>query len=590
VIRGFNNFENIFKNRFRSGFFTGDMRTAAELQHIERIEILKGPASLLYGNLDPGGTVHLFTKQPLDRFYLAPDLTIGSYDFYRGSVDVTGPVDAGKRLRYRFNVAYENAESFRDFVETERVFAAPVLSLTLVPGTTLTLEGEYLNDVRPIDRGLVAAQRGVVDVPISRFLGDPDRRNQFVQGLVSLVLDHRFTEAWSLRTGYRYGVADEDYDSIEAGGLRADGRTVGLSAFEIPQTIQSHQIQADLVGKVATGPIGHTLLFGVELARLRHDTKVRFAGAGTMDVFNPVYLFPALTFEKTFEGQRETDLLGLYVQNQIRLLDPLILVVGVRGDFVEQRARDRLTGATTDLDDSDVTPRVGLVYRPVPPVALYASWSRSFQPQAGSLILPGDEPFEPERGEAYEVGVKTDALNGRLVTTLALFHIVKENVLTADPNDPLRSIAVGEQRSQGIEVDVAARLLPGWSVIASYAYTDAEVTKDNTFRRSNELANVPEHGGSLWTTYEIQAGLLRGLGFGAGIFVAGERAGDIANTFDLAEYVRTDASIFYRKGIVHAALNVKNVFDVEYFEGAQSRSSVVPGTPFAVVGTVGLRY
>jgi iron complex outermembrane receptor protein len=139
-------------------------------------------------------------------------------------------------------------------------------------------------------------------------------------------------------------------------------------------------------------------------------------------------------------------------------------------------------------------------------------------------------------------------------------------------------------------VDIAARLLPGWSVIASYAYTDAEVTKDNTFRPGNELANVPEHGGSLWTTYEIQEGLLRGLGFGAGIFVAGERAGDVANSFDLPEYVRTDAAIFYRKGIVHAALNVKNVFDVEYFEGAQSRSSVVPGTPLAVFGTIGVRY
>ncbi|MGH8479082.1 MAG: TonB-dependent siderophore receptor [Gammaproteobacteria bacterium] len=590
VIRGFSSFETIFKNRFRSNAFTGDLRTATELQNIERIEILKGPASLLYGNLDPGGAVHLFTKQPLDRFYAAPELTIGSFNFYRPAIDVSGPIDAGKTLRYRLNGAYELARSFRDFVETERLFVAPVLSWTLRPGTTLTLEGEHLDDIRPIDRGLVAAGRGVADVPASRFLGDPDRRNEFDQTLVSLVLDHQFGPKWSLRAGYRYGLAHETYDSIEArGNPRADGRTLPLAASKIPQTIQAHQLQGDLVGKFSTGLVGHTLLIGLELARLEHDTTFRDASAGTIDIFDPIYEFPVGTFATLFDQERRGDVLGIYLQDQVQLLEPLTLVLGTRFDVVDRRSLNRLNGRTTELDDTDVSPRVGLVW-PVPPVALYASWSRSFQPQSGILTIEGAEPFEPERGEAYEVGVKTDTFGGKLVSTLALFQITKENVLTADPNDTRRSIAVGEQRSRGIEVDIAARPLPGWNIIAAYAFTDAEIRKDNRFKVGSELHNVPEHGGSLWTTYELQDGWLRGLGFGAGLFVAGERAGDLNNSFDLPEYARTDAAIFYRKGIVQAALNVKNVFDVEYFEGAQSRSSVVPGSPFTVFGTIGLRF
>jgi iron complex outermembrane receptor protein len=221
---------------------------------------------------------------------------------------------------------------------------------------------------------------------------------------------------------------------------------------------------------------------------------------------------------------------------------------------------------------------------------VYASYSRGFQPQFGTLVFIGTDSFKPEESEQYEVGVKTDFLKGRFTSTLAYFHLTKENVLTEVSGDPLRSIPVGEQRSQGIELDLNAHLLPGWDLIASYAFTDAEITKDNTFPEGNKLNNVPEHAGSLWTTYEIQQSALRGLSFGVGVFVASNREGDLANTFEIPGYTRADAAIFYDAELFRAALNFMNLFDEDYFEGAQFRESILPGASFTVLGSIEVKF
>ena len=277
-------------------------------------------------------------------------------------------------------------------------------------------------------------------------------------------------------------------------------------------------------------------------------------------------------------------------KTKIKIFEPLTLVVGGRFDLVNRRADENIEGTTTKVEDTKVTPRVGLVYRPIEPVSVYASYSQGFQPQFGTLVFTGADSFKPEESEQYEVGVKTDFLNERFTSTLAYFHLTKENVLTEVSGDPLRSIPVGEQRSQGIELDLTAHLLPGWDLIASYAFTDAEITKDNTFPEGNKLSNVPEHAGSLWTTYEIQQSVLRGLGFGVGVFVASSREGDLGNTFEIPGYTRADAAIFYDAELFRVALNLKNLFDEDYFEGAQFRESILPGASFTVLGSIEVKF
>lgn len=200
-----------------------------------------------------------------------------------------------------------------------------------------------------------------------------------------------------------------------------------------------------------------------------------------------------------------------------------------------------------------------------------------------------EEISQPERGTQYEIGIKAD-LSARLAATLAFYDLTRSNVSTSDPNNPLRSIQVGEQRSRGIEVDLSGEILPGWNIIGGYALTDTEITEDNTFPVGNQFANVPRHSASLWTTYEIQSGSLQGLGFGVGLFYVGDRQGDLANTFELPSYLRTDAAIFYERYRFRAALNFKNLFDVDYFDSALNRNNVYRGDPFIVQGTVSWEF
>ncbi|MBR8836533.1 MAG: TonB-dependent receptor [Stigonema ocellatum SAG 48.90 = DSM 106950] len=213
---------------------------------------------------------------------------------------------------------------------------------------------------------------------------------------------------------------------------------------------------------------------------------------------------------------------------------------------------------------------------------------RSFNPVFASVLNNTSTLFEPERGTQYEVGVKAD-LNNRLSGTLAFYDLTRTNVVVPTPN-PLLSLQTGEQRSRGVELSLAGEILPGWNIIAGYAYTDAEITKDTTFPVGNILSNVPKHSFNLWTTYEFQRGPLQGFGFGAGFFFVGDRQGDLTNTFELPSYFRTDAAIFYKRGQFRAALNFRNLFDVDYFESATGRFNVYPGDPFTVQGTISVSF
>lgn len=244
-------------------------------------------------------------------------------------------------------------------------------------------------------------------------------------------------------------------------------------------------------------------------------------------------------------------------------------------------------------DDFAFSPRVGLVYQPSQTVSLYASYSQSFAPAFG--FNPDGQAFKPTKGRQFEVGIKADFLNGKLSTTLAAYQITKTNVTTPSPDPELAalgfSIQSGEQRSRGIELDIAGEILPGWKVIASYAYTDAEVTKDTAIAVGNRLVNVPKNQASLWITYEIQKGRWKGFGVGLGLFYVGDRQGDLDNSFALPDYLRTDAAIYYRNGRFNAAINIRNLFDTDYIRSSEgSRTFLKSGAPFTIVGSISWEF
>lgn len=597
IIRGFSG-ATILRNGFRGtsyGSFASE-NALNETANLQRVEVLKGPASVLYGNAEPGGIINLVTKQPLSEPYYFVNLQAGSYDLYRPSVDLSGPLTSDRSLLYRLNAVYTGYDGFRDFdQDTQRFFISPVLTWNISNNTALTLELAYLDDERPMDRGIVAFGDGVADIPITRNLGELDDVYRVEQLGVRYQLEHRFSENLKLRNAFQYLVANTFDYKTQAGELdEATGIVSGREFDSNDDVNRSYVLQTDLTSEFATGSIQHTLLFGFDLTRQTAEGTNRGVPEGAtpdINIFDPVYRGKPARSEFVNLGRDDSNrlnTLGIFLQDQIALLDNLKLLVGGRFDIADQKYDDRLADTTTDQSEEAFTPRVGLVYQPIEPISLYASYGRSFNPQSSTRV---DGSFlEPERGTQYEVGIKAD-LNDSLSATLAAYQLTKTNIATTDPNNPDFSIPVGEVRSRGIELDVAGEILPGWNIIAAYAYTDSEVTESNDYPIGLKTALVPQNAVSLWTTYEIPSGDLQGLGFGLGLFYVDARPGDTENTYDLPSYLRTDAAIFYRRDNWRAAINIRNLFDVRYFESVNyGRSTVQPGAPLTVLGSFSVEF
>ncbi|MEH1833311.1 MAG: TonB-dependent receptor [Nostoc sp.] len=312
-----------------------------------------------------------------------------------------------------------------------------------------------------------------------------------------------------------------------------------------------------------------------------------------MNIFNPVY---GQLGNGTLLGQSKNstiaDNLGVYAQDLIALSQNLKLVLGGRYDWTGETDRDKLALTSTESSSQAFSPRVGLVYQPIKPISLYASYARSFIPQTG-LTATG-QPFQPQRGTQYEVGAKADLLGDKLSVNLALFDLTQSNILTNDPNNSGFAIPVGEVNSKGIELFVTGEISPGWNVIASYAYADPRVTEDNSIPVGKQLPGAAQNIASLWTTYIIPKGNLKGFGAGLGLYYVGDRFVDSAEAVKLPSYFRTDAALFYRQGKFDAALNFQNLFDVNYFEtgfgSTPTDTKVYYGYPFTVNFTLGWKF
>ncbi|MBF2066674.1 MAG: TonB-dependent siderophore receptor [Calothrix sp. C42_A2020_038] len=582
--RFFNN--NIIINGLRDGYTF----TAVDVANIEQIEVLKGPGAALFGQGQLGGTINVTTKQPLNTPAYSVEANFGNFNTYSGSIDLTGPLDENKNILYRFNAYGFSSDTFVDFFNTTRYSFAPALSIRLGENTKLTLEGQHTVIEQPNDRGLPA--RGTVlpnrngEIPINRFLNEPSV--DFTKIEVSRIgyqFDHRFSDSWQVRNAFRATFYNQPQSSGFPSALLEDERTLERGIFEVnKQYGSSYILDTNVVGNFKTGTIEHKLLIGFDLYKFTYSNSSASVEIAPIDIFNPVYsrnLVGARTAEFPLSSTIN-EALGIYIQDQISLSNNFKLLLGGRFDIVNEKQENDIGETTAFQQDEAFSPRIGIVYQPIPPISLYASYGRAFQQSVGSGL--DRRLFKPERGTQYEIGVKAD-LSDRLSATLAYYNLTRSNVLVTDPVDPNFSIQTGEQKSQGVEFDIAGEILPGWKIIASSAYTNAEITKDPNFS-GNIINNVPEFSASLWTTYEIPKGYLQGLGFGFGLFYVGERQGDLGNTFSLPSYVRTDAALFYKRNNFRASVNIKNLFDIRYFETAESDLRVFPGDPLTVLGSI----
>ncbi|NWD25931.1 TonB-dependent siderophore receptor [Pseudomonas yamanorum] len=551
--------------------------------NIERIEVLKGPAASLYGRGDPGGTVNIVSKKPQPEPFTTVQTSAGSWDRYRTALDVNTPLDSEGNVLSRVNLAVEDNHSFRDHVEAKRVFVAPSISWQLDPDTSLLVESEFVRHRSTFDRGIVAPNNRWSGVSRSTFLGEPndgDIRNH--NNRLQATLEHHLNDAWQLRLASHYKQGSLWGDASENRPLDADGHTLNRRYRERSTGWHDSITQLELRGRFDIGSWQHELLVGTEYEDYRKKERVTAIAGGpyTIDIYNPVYGQPKPNGARSgtdFFEQVKSQALNL--QDQIIFTDRLRGMIGARFEHFEQRTDDFARNHAKSQQTHDaLTQRAGLLYQLTPEVGLFANASTSFKPNNG--LDAGGKSFKPEEGVGYEIGIKSELFDDRLSTTLAAFHIEKENVLALDPATDTNR-AMGKARSQGFDLQLTGQVTDAVRVIGAFAYIDAEVTKgDKTIPTGSRILGVAKRSGSLLGVYEFQDGLLRGSDLGAAFTYVGDRSGEAGGRFELPAYHTVDLLAHYKASDnVTVGLNLNNLFDEKYYERSYSNYWVNPGEP-----------
>jgi iron complex outermembrane receptor protein len=553
-----------------------------DVANIERIEVLKGPAASLYGRGDPGGTVNIVTKKPQPEAFATLHTSAGSWDCYRTALDVNTPLDDQGNVLSRVNLAVEDNHSFRDHVDSQRVFVAPSFSWQLNPDTSLLVESEFVRHSSTFDRGIVAPNNTWSGVSRSTFLGEPndgdiDNHNNLLQA----ALEHQLNDNWKLRLASHYKEGKLWGFASESRPLNADGHTVNRRYRERDNNWHDSITQLELRGFFDTGTLQHELLIGSEYENYRKNERVTtIAGSPyVIDIYQPVYGQPKPNGARSgtdFFEHVESHALNL--QDQIIFTDKLRGMLGARFEHFEQGIDDHTRGATSNQRHDALTQRAGLLYQLTPQVGLFANASTSFKPNNG--LDAAGKSFDPEEGIGYEIGIKSELFDERLSSTLAAFHIEKENVLALDPSTDT-SRAMGKARSQGIDLQVTGQVTDAVRVIGAFAYIDAEVTEgDQVIPTGSRILGVAKRSGSLLGVYEFQDGRLRGSDIGAAFTYVGDRSGEAGSDFELPAYHTVDLLAHYKASDnITLGLNLNNVFDEKYFERSYSNYWVNPGEP-----------
>jgi len=575
----------------------GDYGKNVELFGAEAIEILKGPASSLYGQGPLGGLVNVVSKKPRPANFADLQFTYGSYECWEPSVDAGLVLNSEKTVYLRLNALYRRQDTFIDYVDKERVFIAPSLTWEIGPDTKITFLTSYVHDRDFLTMPLPA--KGTVlpningEIPISRYIGEPDEPEYVEQWRVRLgyQLTHKFNEVFSLRQNFEVSRMWQDWNtSLYPSSLDLDERTLYRYPYGLREELDRMAFDTALEARFKTGPVEHYLVGGFDYYKTDSATQTEqinyadFPGSyPALDLFSPNYgtdIPPYATLDRT---TTKIDWWGLYIQEHAKIWDRFNVLLGGRYDISSSGA----------FDEEAFTGRVGLSYEVIKGVAVYANYSQSFNPQWNYRDALG-VPVEPETGENWEAGIKVQTPNGKVTGTVSVFHLTRENLATGNlaTPDPFDSIVSGEQFSQGIEVEGAIQLAPGWDFTLAYAYTDAEITADNILPVGYRLPGVPEHAISAWTKYTIQEGTFKGLGFGFGAkyYTAQEADQTYANPFKLPAYGLLDAAVYYDRGPFYARVNVSNLLDREYYVGAYNDLYVLPGNPCTVKATVGWRF
>lgn len=631
----YNNDVSIRGFRAGNGLING-LRTAttswsqALLPNVERIEVIKGPASALFANTDPGGTVNTVTKKPLDESRKSVAFATGSYNTYRVTGDFTGPMNGSRTLLYRLNLAYQNAESFRVLQGGEDMVIAPSVSFIPNDRTQVNIDFVYSKTKSKLDRGqpIFAASAGtdLYSTPISFAIG---KMNDFANELslfTTASLRHKFTDKLTFNASYMKFLYEEDlleHRTSNRYATDADGNE--LPTLMEMQTIRrmrknySDNITLYFVADLESGPVTHKILVGYDyiqnvspvggsnynangyrnaantasIGPYDPDRRNEFLIVDNMPVPNvphfnledPDYSISEISsYFNVSSPQAVTKYFvnGIYIQDQIKW-EKLQALLSLRQEYYTDILNYEEEDAE-EVQQKALIPRIGLVYTPVESVSIYATYAEGYQPQGAGVI--GDPeiyggPFDPLTSTMLEGGAKAEFFSGNLAVNLAVYRIEQNNILinAGDAGNPELLRAIGQEQAKGVELDVYGKVLPNLSLTANFSYNETTITESKDEAEIGKLLpNAPKNQGGLWAKYTFTLPALKGVGIGAGANYVSER-----NTMDdnlqLPAYVVCDAALYYTVDKFKLSANLNNVFNKTYWVGGYNFRRLFPGTP-----------
>ena len=588
AIRGFVGDENLPSNFLVNGFNAGrGFGGARDLSGIESVEVLKGPRAALFGRGEPGGTVNLVTKRPT--FETAGEVVVsaGSWSTYRTDFDYTAPLSDDVAIR--LVGAYEDAESFRDTIETKKMAFSPSIAWQLGEQSQLVYEMEYSAQEVPFDRGVIAINDELGLIPESRFLGEPSYGPIEADVLGhQLEFQHDFDNNWSALVGFNYrdtsleGLASENgFASPDADGNF--GRFSRIRDYDAIYQV----FRAEVSGSFSMGSLNHKIIMGIDVDDFENDQfALRDRSTNqSINIFNPVYgNYPqsSLALAGNIDRVETQESTGIYIQDQISLTDKLDIRIGARFDDYDQELVNRRSGSVSNYSQSQVSPQLGIVYKASEALSFYAAYGENFRPLSGATNENG---LDPNQSESTEVGIKFALNDGALAGTLAVFDVEQSNIATFDAD--FNPTAVGAAGSKGLEFDVTGDLTDTLSLWLSYAYVDAETKNDytdfisfNFIPAGSQLLNVAEHQLSLQAVKQTQlAG--RELDLIGGLIYVDDRSGEFGDpTFRLPSYttVRVAANYQFSESL-GLRMELNNLFDEEHYTNSYADVWVQPGEP-----------
>jgi iron complex outermembrane receptor protein len=640
VIRGFringqSNTQLLNGLRTSTGFWKQPLAN-----YLERVEVLKGPASALFGNASPGGVLNRVTKKPLAESRKALSFSLGSFQNFRALADFTGPLSKDSTLLYRLNLGYEDAQSFRDLQFDRNIVVAPSFSFLPSPRTRLNLDVVYNSSNSRLDRGQTTQKNDLYSTPTSLSLATGnDYLNEQTYNLTAS-LSHQFAPGFTANVAYiKTGYTEDLYEHRNANvyAQNAAGQDieskVAMQVFARKRRRYIDNLSAFVNYDLTTGPLAHRLVLGYDFAsetlppgasQLTAGGYRNAANTGTIATYvaanrtrylldasgNPVPNVPHFDLTDVLGSQRMQDdsklffaprafdptyyhLHAGYVQDQLRL-GRFQALLGLRYERYTDLVGYK-TAAETPVYQHALLPRAGVVFTANNHVNIYGTYVQGYNPQTAATIANPNAggPFNPLTSNMLEVGAKSSWLQDRLSITAAAYRIEQRNVLynANDAGQPDLLRQVGAEVSKGIELDVLGQLSLNWSITASYAYNEAAISESPLAAEVGaQKPNAPRHLANLWTRYSLDQGALSGLGFGFGANMATVRTLSLNTAQTIPAYTLLNAALYYRLNRVNLQLNVNNLADRTYWVGGYDYIRLFPGAPRNFLLTLGYTF